>query len=133
MESGRFQRLNSRRARSSDKASLVIFRRSTLSRVPRSAIAELYSLHFASLRRGCGNTFAARWDTAALQRRSGTKKTAAERDLDVAPSKNSALEWRSRIAGQQATVRPTGGWFQPEFIQLIESVLAGATRVLPKA
>ena len=61
-ESGRFQPLNSRRARSSDKAPLVIFRRFTLSRVPRSGIAQPYSLHFAAPLRGCCNTFGARWN-----------------------------------------------------------------------
>ena len=30
--------------------------------VPRSGVAEPYSLHFASLRRGCCNTFAAKWN-----------------------------------------------------------------------
>ena len=83
MESGRFQRLNSRRARPSDKASLVILRRFTLCCVPRSGIAQPYSLHFASLRRGYGNTFAARWDRVAT--RIWHEKNPAERDLDVAP------------------------------------------------
>ena len=30
--------------------------------VPRSGIAQPYLLHFASLRRGCCNTFAAKWN-----------------------------------------------------------------------
>jgi hypothetical protein len=71
--------------------------------------------------------------TAALQRGSGTLKKAAGCDLDVALSKNWALDWPSRIAGQEATMNPTGAVFQPELIQLMKTVLDDATAMLPEA
>ena len=53
--------------------------------------------------------------------------------MDVAPTKNWDLEWPSKIAGQEATMNPTGAAFQPELIQLMKTVLDDATAMLPEA